>query len=794
MRKVYVLLILMFPLILFSQKSKTSFFNISGKILDATTKKPLEDATIIFKNLDSTVIKYGTITNARGYFSIEIEEGNYIVSVEYISYKTKKLNISKITKNFNIGTILLEIDTEFLDEVEIISQKKSLEFKANKIVFNVEKDIASAGKSASEILNNVPSINVDPSGAITLRGQEVTVMINGKTSSMSKEEALKSLPAGSIEKIEVITNPGAKYKASAIGIINIVLKKGKDEGLNASVTTSAGYKDYYGGLLTLNHKSKSINFFTNTSYSKSNPITISNSENEYFENDVTSSYLNEHSNFNNKRANFISTVGADFYLSKNSTLTTTVNYTNLNYDINSLTTTNYFDTSKTSTASNIRDYTGNFKDEIIELIADFEHNFSKEGRTLNASFSYTNDKEVENNDIINSNTSFTDENYKQKTTIDNKIIDIYYLNPISKLSSVTIGYTGEFGKVPFKYISTTNNYIDYSEDVNQGYIDYEYNSDKMYLNVGLRGEFSKAKVDYISLNSVINNDYNNLFPSAALDYNLNDSNSLSVSYRKGIIRPTVNIMQPYEEKISETSSYIGNEKIKPIYLDFSSISHVFTGEKTTISTSFFFNRYKDYWQDVTYETGEEINGVSKIITTPQNIGKLDHYGFDVSTSYKVSNALNFTAYASIYNFYQTGTFETINTANETIFLDYKNTNTTGSLSLLSQLKIPNIFDVQINAKHFLKSQAKYSVRKAYTYASATINKDLFNKDASINLTIDDIFNSNTTKRNRFDDDYFSKTEIKNKYRTIILSFTYRFNQSKKDRRVNFDKKDIKPNY
>jgi hypothetical protein len=197
---------------------------------------------------------------------------------------------------------------------------------------------------------------------------------------------------------------------------------------------------------------------------------------------------------------------------------------------------------------------------------------------------------------------------------------------------------------------------------------------------------------------------------------------------------------------------------------------------------------------ITYETGQQINGVNKIITTLENVGKLDLYGIDITTTYKPTKILNFTGNINLINLDQTGVFETVNLGNETIIRNYNHASLNGSFSLLTQLKIPKAFDFQINAKHFFISEGVYSTRKAYTYASAAINKDLFDKDASISLTVDDIFKSNKTDRDRFSKNYFSKSVIENKYRTILLSFTYRFNQSKKDRKIDFEKKEMKPNY
>ena len=134
-----------------------------------------------------------------------------------------------------------------------------LNIKQNKQVYNVTKDLSSNGASATQILSNIPAVSVGSNGNLTIRGQgNVRVLIDGKISSLSKSDALRSLPAGSIDKIEVIANPGASYRASASGIINIILKKGKNEGLNSSITASGGYKELYGGLLTFNHKSEKV--------------------------------------------------------------------------------------------------------------------------------------------------------------------------------------------------------------------------------------------------------------------------------------------------------------------------------------------------------------------------------------------------------------------------------------------------------------------------------------------------------------------------------------------------------
>ncbi|MDO9275141.1 MAG: outer membrane beta-barrel family protein [Lutibacter sp.] len=797
MRRLLLLTLIVFaPILSYSQKNINPTYAITGKIVDAATKKPLEDATVIFKSIDSNLIKFGGITNQKGNFSIDVEKETYLVSVEFISYETKILNISAITRDLNVGIIELELDTEILDEIEIVGEKKALEFKPNKIVFNVDKDIATAGSTATDILNNIPSVSVDPDGAITLRGQgNVTVMINGKISSMAKSEALKSIPAGSIEKIEVIANPGAKYKASSLGIINILLKKGKDDGFNASLTTTGGYKDYYGGLLTLNYKSKKVNFYTNLSYFQRNPVKLASSENEYFNNGSTYAFLNEKSENNSKDDGLYNTFGADFYISDKTTLSASINYSNINNNSHTLTTSDFFNAAKTKTSDNTKNYFRKLDNEIIEYIVDFEHSFKKEGQKLTSSFTYTTDLENYSNISTNTNPAFTDDDFVEKNNLKNKIFDLTFVNPISKTATFTVGYYGEYGEVPFTYSGTpTNNNIDYTDNVHAAFIDFENQSEKLYLGLGLRAEYEETTIDYSTLNTKQNKKYNDFFPSAAIEYNFNDSHSLTLSYSRGIQRPGYWELQPFEQKFSETSSYIGNPDLNPYYIDAATLKFVYYSNKFTFSPSLIFNRLNDHMELITYETGQQINGINKIITTLTNVGKLDYYGIDLTTTFKPAKILNFTGNINLLNFDQSGIFETVNLANETIIRDFNHASLNGSFSLLTQLKIPKVFDFQINAKHFLISKGAYSTRKAYTYASAAINKDLFDKDASISLTVDDIFKSNKTDRDRFNTSYFSKSMIENKYRTILLSFTYRFNQSKKDRKVDFNKKESKPNY
>ncbi len=791
MKKLVFILLFLLIGISFTYSQEENAHTIKGKVIDAITKEPLEYATVTFKAKGNSGI-IGGVTDRKGKFEIIVPSGKYNVTVEYLAYKTITFKSQDITNNVHYGSIELSEDTELLEDIEIVAEKKTVEIKPKKLVYNVTKDIAAEGSMIMDVLNNVPSVSVQDGNAV-IRGQIATVMINGKTSSLTKEDALKSLPAGTVEKIEVITNPGAQYKASYNSIINIILKKGKDEGLNASITGSFGHREIYGGLLSVNYKTKGVNFFTNTSYSHKNEIELSKFNNQYFTSGMSSSFLNEDLIFDNNKNGLYTTVGADFELSKKTTLTTYINYSNLNYNSITNTDSDILDASRNLVSTNNRKNLRDFKDDIAEFVVETEHQFNDNGKSFSASIQHTNDVESITNNVMNSNSSFTDEIFTQNNKIINTEFNIKYVNPFSKTSTYTIGYNGVLGKVPFRN-STPNKNINYTENIHGAYIDYEYQKGKFYAGAGIRGEFSKATTEYLNQSIEQNIDINKLFPSAILEYYISDSKSISLFYGKGIQRVDYGRLQPFEERFSETFFYKGNELLTPMFIDNYSLDYTYSGDNITIAPSLFFSQYDNYWQDVTYETGEQIDGVNKLITTPHNVGKLNYYGLNLTAVYKATKNLNLTFNSSIYNLDQRGVFEITNSASQPITIDYTNENLNGNFSLLSQFNFPGIIKFQTNINHYLESKGPVSTRKAYTYANFAASKDLFDKKATLSLNVSDIANSNQLDRNRFDANFLSTINKKNKNPDIILSFTYRFNQSKSNRVINFDKKDTNPNY
>ena len=266
MNKVLVLIFLslFFVCNLHSQDIKE--FRVTGIINENATLKPLEFSTITLSNNKTKEI-FGGITDKNGNFDVRATPGIYTLKIEYISFADKIFTNFNLNKNVSIGTVLLSVNTETLDQIDISVKSKLTTFKLGKTVYNVEDDSSSKGASAIDILSNVPSVNLNSKNEPTIRGIEANVLINGRISSMTKIEALQNLQASSIKKIEVITMPSAKYGTGNVGgIINIILKKGLDNGLNGSFNLTGGYNNIYGGSTSINFRKNKLNLYTNTSY------------------------------------------------------------------------------------------------------------------------------------------------------------------------------------------------------------------------------------------------------------------------------------------------------------------------------------------------------------------------------------------------------------------------------------------------------------------------------------------------------------------------------------------------
>ena len=388
---------------LFAQKP-TSTINISitGKVVDFKTNQPLEYATIVLKNTKTAKIS-GGITDEKGNFNIKTPKGNYEISVEYISFKSIKLPTQTLSANKNFGTIKLSENTDSLDEVVIIAEKTTVDIRLDKKVFNIGKDLSIRGGNASDVLGNVPSVQVDVEGAVSLRGNEnVTILIDGRPSALvglNGAEALRQIPAEAIEKVEVITSPSARYDAEGTaGILNIILRKNKLTGFNGSLQLDLGYPARVGAAFNANWRTEKWNFFTNTGFRYNEAPGNSFYDTKY--DNPTSENINrivERRNFDRLGRSIFTSFGAEYYINKNSSIIGNIIFNGGNDDDVNTNIIDRFEPNGNLKLASERTENETEDEERIQYTLDYVNTFNDSGKRLSVNLQYS--TEVE--DILN---------------------------------------------------------------------------------------------------------------------------------------------------------------------------------------------------------------------------------------------------------------------------------------------------------------------------------------------------------------------------------------------------------
>lgn len=814
MKKILLLIFLSTLCIPIISAQEASTFSFSGKITDAQTNKGLEYATVVLKK-NKTNEFFGSITDKNGLFNVNISSGIYTVTFEFLSYESKILTNIKIDHDTNFGDVRLTYSTESLNEVEVngtSNSKTSIEL--GKKTYNVEKDIIAQGGTATDVLENVPSVSVTD-GVPMIRGNAATVLINGRISGLTKNEALQNLQASGIKKIEVITNPSSRYSANMSGgIINIILKKGLDNGWNGSITASAGIEEIYGTGTTLNYRKDKINFYTNTSYFSRRPKSNTIIENEYFKNGITTSYLNEDRLNTRKNNVFNTTLGLDYYATDYAYFNLETGYGKYNGDFNANNLSDYYSVSKVLTSSLEQSLLTDHDDNIFDISATYNQYFDESGAEFYINLTHKYDNEI-NNSSLHFNELFPnemplpdkDELIFDELKLNNTRWQTYHVFPTSEKATLEFGTDGEIGAITsdFKnliiengdYVNNPNrtNFLEYNENWVGLYAEFIRNSDKFSYLLGLRTEYTNLDVKLVTTGDRNKKKYTDIFPSIQLEYNLKEDKILALNYLRGIERVRYPFLNPFEQRISESTSYVGNPNLLPYYPNMFEFKLLNKSEsKLTLNPTLYFKHYDNIWQNITVETGEIVNGVPKLITTPVNLGFLNYAGVEFITSYEPNEKIELSSTLDLNYVMQDGIYEYTDSNNEVVVLDYGNNNFGGSVDLNASIKLPLDLNFQTLMKYELLSEGAYSKRYDYFYMDVALSRDIFNKQATISLNAKDVFNSNKTKRLRWNDGFNSISNFQWREPSVIFSFTYRFNQSKKDRRLKINENDDEINY
>ena len=777
-------------------KPEMKKIRISGLILEKGTNIPLEYATVVLQDVNKPEVVTGGVTDINGKFSFEINSGIYNVRYEFISFKTISEKNKKFNSDTNLGTIFLEEDIAQLKDVVVIAEKSTVEIKLDKRVYNVGKDMMVKGGTVSDVLDNVPSVTVDPDGTIALRGNEnVRILIDGKPSGLAGiniADALKLLPADAVEKVEVITNPSARYDAEGSGgIINIVLRKGKAQGINGSVVISAGDPEAYGASSNLNFRSDNFNLFSNFGYNYRNSPGNSLNDAEYFNSDgTTSSFVNERRKNNRLNEGFNSNFGIDLFLDKKTTWSNALTFSkSRGKNPDNVFFYNFDDTfTPTFVRNRFNDQKNN--DFNFEYSTNFTKNFEKEDHKLTIDVAISqnrdNDSSIIYDQIIGDSSSLFTESTLNNQKQQRNLFQTDYVLPIGENGRFEAGYRGNFQNNLTEFAIEPNtlysNTLEYKEYVNAFYTQYGNKINKFSYFLGVRFEDSDIEVNSLTTNSFNNKKYNNFFPTATVNYEFSDSNSMSLSYSKRINRPRGRFLNPFSTYSSNINIFQGNPDLNPAYTNAIDLGYLKRWSKLTLNSSVYVNITDESFQFIRKESGLFVDGIPVILSTPINLSKEYRAGFEFNVNYTPYKWWRLNGNLNVFRNENQGDYKYVDYLGNDVVQNFDNIATSWFTRISSKVTLPYKVDWQTNLTYNAPQNSAQGKRLDMTSVNLAFSKDVLKDKGSITLNVSDIFN---TRKRRFTNEIenvvSSYSEFQWRERQITLAFTYRFNKKKNER-------------
>lgn len=737
---------------------------LKGKIIDKNLQQPVPYATVAIHDGANKIITGGISTEDGDFLISDIPKGNYTLKVQFIGYKTysQPIEISKQNKDVNVGTILLEEAAEALDDVTVVAERTTIEQKIDRKVINIGKDLTTTGGTASEIMNNIPSVNVDQDGNIALRGnQNVRILIDGKPTNIDAAQLLKQIPSTSIKKIELITNPSAKYNPEGMsGIINIVLHKNSNIGFNGNVNLGLNFDENarFNSSVDLNYRTGKINFYGNYGNNTTKQL------NGGFVFREDEDYRTNFTFLDNNKSHLFK-IGLDYFINDNNTISV---YTNQNL-FDGLTSGNTDILFTDITLNDISQTLISDNDNLGSTYNfDYKHDFKKEGHNIELEVDYNNFNS-DSDDRFNF-TGGDGSLIDYKDIIDNErnntTINLDYVNPLTEKVKLELGYETRLRRTNNKYQSTlfSNSRYTYDRNIHSFYATYGQNFEKWSYQLGARVENYEVEAVFNG-EKVFEDDIFTVYPSGYLSYTPSEKNSYQLSYSRRIDRPGLNQVNPIREWSTPRIVSIGNPSLDPQFTNSIEANYTKKLKKGSITSGIFYRLINDEISQTLLENPDVEEGQ---ILTFGNFDNNSAYGIEISSNYKVANWWSFNASFDLYGQTQKGIIDNVSKEVDAVIYNFRINN---SLKATKNLTF-QVFGfyrgeqegVQFKTKpfYFVNTGARYSFMGGKGTASVNFN---------------DIFN---TMRFRFsgDNPYPQNGEFQGETQTIFLGLSYRFGSGK----------------
>ncbi len=750
---------------------------IRGKVQEKDTEIPIEYASIIFMDKTSDETLGGVVTDKKGQFKTTINALNFYVKISFIGFHTQTIREFEVSDNqVDLGNIILKPNTEMMDEVSVEAQKSETIYKLDKRIFNVGKDLLSAGGSALDVLNNVPSVEVNLEGVVSLRGNaNVQILINGKPSVMTSNgsKTLGTLTAEMIEKVEVITNPSAKYDAEGTtGIINIILKKEEKKGVNGSLSLNTGAPKNHNAGVSLNYRTGKFNFFMQggvgvrklprhlfgKTINNKNPIEqILERDGEHYRQEQFYNGL----------------IGLDYHFNELNVMTLSANYA---YEIEKEFTDILYILTEADESSTSRIETIEAKNPSFQYELHYKKSFSdhkkhqltwsaigvKFDKSKNGAFQWANSV----GNFINSDHRFGSEYGRSEYTFQ-----MDYTRPFADKSKLETGakyvlsnMINDFFVEEVRGDERISNQeftdiFDFQQNVLGAYATYGKEGKNFGWKVGLRMENTDFNSLLKTTQTSSYQQYTNFFPSVHTSYKLSNEASLQASYSRRIYRPKLWLLSPFFSIRDGYNIYTGNPFLQPEYTDSYELNSIQEFGNVSLNLGIFHQRTTQVIEEVSVFNAENI-----VRTKPENVGIRNRTGIELNTEYTPTKGLSLSSNVNWGYFDRKGTFGNAN-------FDFSNQN--WSVRLQAKLTLGKGFNAQIDGRYYSKLQQVGRTEQDNYFMNMGVRKKVLKNRGVINLNFRNIF---ATSRSMFvmDESDFYVTITNQSPRYMTLSFSYGF--------------------
>jgi outer membrane receptor protein involved in Fe transport len=791
-----------------------ALYIIKGQVVDANTQSPIDFVNVVLYKANSETPAVGVSTDTNGNFILpKVQDGRYTLKISFIGYNPVALPLNIDGKELNMGVIKLVENNKMLKEVQVLGQGTQMKFEIDKKVFSVDQNIASAGGSATEVLQNIPSVDVDNEGNVSLRNNaNVEVWINGKPSGLTADnraQILQQMPAESIDNIEIMTNPSAKFSPEGTaGIINIVLKKNRKAGYFGSLTGGLSYADGtekpVANLgVNINYSSGKVDAYFNAGYRAMKFMSKGETERYNFSGNDTLSFLDQNTNRVRSRGGIFIRTGADFHLNDKNTLSIN-GFTMQGGGGTDATTKNILtDFSSGTFRSFVRDITEDGDRQSYNISLDHRYEFDKKGSNIFTSVSYSRNNtegtqayqqtSYSNPALTGIGAKTQDVTQSADDASDEIIAKSDFTRKISDKTKLEAGWQSSFlmrkspssayDNMTGKEIEAYYNQFNYNEQNHALYATYGTQiAPKLAFQGGIRAEYLDRWSEYSfkdkedAWKTVTEKvDYEpqfRLFPSAYITYSLPRNNELQLNYTSRVNRPRDRQIDPFRDYSDSTNISYGNVNLTPEYSSSVEFNYLKSWDEHSLSASAYYRYTDQVIQRVSFMN----NGTME--STFMNLTKSSSTGLELVAKNRLFRILNLT---SSLNFY----YEQMDSA---VYKNpYDNTvqttipaqdNFSWGGKVMANIMFGRTTFGQITADYSAPHVIAQGKESASYAIDLGLRQTFFNKMLTLNLMVRDLLNSRSRNTTTWGEGFYQKSNSSFRGRMFGITATYNFGNVK----------------